>query len=86
MTVNLNEQKPARCIECANFAGRRRDHRAFLFKTGRGYCDAPEHAGGPWNVVQDIVGIHPCKHFVQADPDTVNSRRRALEYYGLRNK
>ena len=51
----MEKKRAVRCIDCAKFAGQRRDHGAFLFRTGRGYCDDSRHPGSIWNVEQNIL-------------------------------
>ena len=77
---SLKQPEPHACIECANFAGQKRDKKAWLFRMHKGYCDEPRHhPGGIWAVVQDIVKKHTCSFFKAADPDLIQQRQRALE-------
>lgn len=70
------------CIECANFAGKARDKQAVLFRIGKGYCNSDDwHPAGKWVVIQNITRPKHCKAFVAASPNTVNERRKALEYF-----
>lgn len=62
------------CLACRFFAGRARDRLAVLFRQRKGYCDNPAHAGGIWNVVQNIE--QGCDLF-EAAPQTVQDQRRA---------
>ena len=80
------ERKTVRCIDCAKFAGQRRDHGAFLFRTGRGYCDDERHPGSIWNVEQDILKRKPCPYFEEADDHVKAQRMKAIEFYGVKKK
>ena len=75
---------PKACIECRHFAGIRRDHRAFLFKSGRGYCDHPKHPGGIWNVIQSVTHPKDCSLFEEADDHVKEMRQKALIHYGVK--
>lgn len=72
------------CVECRHFAGMRRDHRAFLFKSGRGYCDNPMHPGGIWNVIQSVTRPRACPLFEEADEHIKEMRQKALIHYGVK--
>ena len=72
------------CVECRHFAGMRRDHRAFLFKSGRGYCDHPRHPGGIWNVIQSVTYPRECPLFEEADEHIKEMRQKALIHYGVK--
>ena len=79
-------RQEGRGIDCAKFAGQRRDHGAFLFRTGRGYCDDERHPGSIWNVEQNILKRKPCPYFEEADDHIKAQRQRAVEFYGVRTR
>lgn len=78
------QNAPKACIECKHFAGIRRDHGAFLFKSGRGYCDHPKHPGGIWNVIQNVTYPRECPLFEEADEHIKEMRQKALIHYGVK--
>lgn len=80
-TLELYATEPipeGRCFACRNFAAGKRDARGFLMRTRRGYCDWPQHPGGEWNVIQNIVHQHRCAGFEPADAEAVEKRRAWL--------
>ena len=82
----MEQKRAVRCIDCAKFAGQRRDHGAFLFRTGRGYCDDTRHPGSIWNVEQNILKRKPCPYFEEADDHIKAQRQKAVEFYGVRTR
>lgn len=77
------EDQPHACVECRFFAGNRRDHRAFLFRTARGYCDHPRHPGGIWNVIQSITVKRHRPLYEAAEENVKEMRHKALKHYGV---
>lgn len=67
----------SRCIECELLAGSERVPK-WLFAQQKGFCNAPGHSGGRWNVIQDIEQCH-CDKFKQAPQDKINQRRKAVQ-------
>lgn len=67
-----------RCIECAYLAGSERTP-AWIFATGRGYCNHEERRGGPWNVLQAIEKETTCARFERASDEKITLRMRGLD-------
>ena len=67
-----------KCIECDWLAGSERKMN-WLLAEGKYFCDHPDREGGPWNVLQNIVGYTRCKRFIQAPQEKIEKRLQALE-------